>query len=46
MLIVYGIIKKGYVADVLSDTSTRNNILAGTCWANKLEKFKNGSAEM
>ena len=46
MAIVDGIIKKGYVVDVLPDTSPWNNILKVVHWLNKLDKCENGSNTM
>ena len=41
MAIVYRIVKKGDVVGVFPDTSTDNNIPAGTVWVNKLDNCSN-----
>ena len=46
MVIVYGIIIKRYVVDVIPYTSTGNNIPEETGWANKVEKCNNVSTTM
>ena len=46
MVIGYGIMKKGYVVDVLPYTSPGNNILVGTGWMKKVDKCNNGSTTM
>ena len=40
MVIGDGIINKGYVVDVLKDTSPGNDILGENCWMKKVENIK------
>ena len=46
MVIGYGIIKKGYVVDVLPYKSTGNNITAGNSSEKKVDKCNDGSTTM